>query len=266
MKKTTGKKACALLAALLLILATLCAAAEESSLRVVAEAVPAAGDLAREEARAIAMEVLAQRPDVAAPAGGDLYDFPLYAIEARRLSCRETFVMLADGGGAWVVSFAPEDLPVFAGAVTIASPGGEVLEAVLGEEAPLMARWEAERGPRWFWSQEDRVLYDQLYVSTSMSVSVLPQEGDLPREEALAIAKAALERECGVPSETLDAEYRLDMELCLLSLRGAEKERVWCVDFRRLDPASGNWELCYSAQVMAEDGAVYHAGDNGGNG
>ena len=54
-----------------------------------------------------------------------------------------------------------------------------------------------------------------------MSVSVLPQEGDLPREEALAIAKAALERECGVPSETLDAEYRLDMELCLrLGRRG----------------------------------------------
>ena len=85
-------------------------------------------------------------------------------------------------------------------------------------------------------------------------------------EEALAIAKAAIERECGVPPETLDAEYRLDMELCLLSLRSAEKERVWCVDFRRLDPASGSWELCYSAQVMAEDGAVCHAGDNGGNG
>lgn len=256
-------KVCMLVALLLAVPVCFSAAADA---RVTALAVPTAQDIPKEEALAIAMDLLMARDDVLAPAGGELYDFPLYGIEARKLSHRETFVTLADGGNAWIVSFAPEDLPVFAGAVTIASPGGEVLEAILGEEGPLLERWEAERGPRWFWSQEDRVLYDQLYASTSQSVSVLPEAGDLPREEALAIAKEAIERECGVPPETLDAEYRLDMELCLLSLRSAEKERVWCVDFRRLDPASGSWELCYSAQVMAEDGTVCHAGDNGGNG
>ena len=256
-------KVCMLVALLLAVPVCFSAAADA---RVTALVVPTAQDITKEEALAIAMDLLMARDDVLAPAGGELYDFPLYGIEARKLSHRETFVTLADGGNAWIVSFAPEDLPVFAGAVTIASPGGKVLEAILGEEGPLLERWEAKRGPRWFWSQEDRVLYDQLYASTSQSVSVLPEAGDLPREEALAIAKEAIERECGVPPETLDAEYRLDMELCLLSLRSAEKERVWCVDFRRLDPASGSWEMCYSAQVMAEDGAVYHAGDNGGNG
>ena len=103
-------------------------------------------------------------------------------------------------------------------------------------------------------------------ADTRVTTLAVPTAQDIPKEEALAIAKEAIERECGVPPETLDAEYRLDMELCLLSLRSAEKERVWCVDFRRLDPASGSWELCYSAQVMAEDGTVCHAGDNGGNG
>lgn len=257
-------KVCMLVALLLAVPVCFSAAADA---RVTALAVPTAQDITKEEALAIAMDLLMARDDVLAPAGGELYDFPLYGIEARKLSHRETFVTLADGGSAWIVSFAPEDLPVFAGAVTIASPGGEVLEAMLGEEGPLLERWEAERGPRWFWSQEDRVLYDQLYVSTSMSVSVLPQESDLPREEALAIAKEAIERECGVRPETLDEEYRLDMELCLLSLKTAEKERVWSVCFRQLNPQSGNWDLCYWAHVMADDGTVYQAAVNaGGNG
>lgn len=257
-------KACMLMTLLASMLVCFGAMAET---RVTAQAVPTAEDITKEEALAIAMEQLMAREDVLAPAGGDLYDFPLYAIEARRLSHRETFVTLADGGNAWIVSFAPENLPVFAGAVTVASPGGEVLEAILGEEDPLMKRWEAERGPRWFWSQEDRVLYDQLYTSTSQGVSVLPEAGDLPREDALAIAREAIARECGIRPETLEEEYGLDMELCLLSLKTAEKERVWSVCFRQLNPQSGNWDLRYWAYVMADDGAVYQAGDNaGGNG
>ena len=256
-------KVCMLVALLLAVPVCFSAAADA---RVTALVVPTAQDITKEEALAIAMDLLMARDDVLAPAGGELYDFPLYGIEARKLSHRETFVTLADGGNAWIVSFAPEELPVFAGAVTVASPGGEVLEAILGEEGPLLERWEAKRGPRWFWSQEDRVLYDQLYASTSQSVSVLPEAGDLPREEALAIAKEAIARECGVLPETLEEEYRLDMELCMLSLKTAEKERVWSVCFRQFNPQSGNWDLCYWAHVMADDGAVHHAGDNGGNG
>ena len=252
----------------LFLAALLCfCAAKATFLELEGEAVPTAEDLSRAEALAIAMEQLAARTDVLAPAGENLYDFPLYGIEDRALEHRETFVTLADGSAAWIVSFAPADLPVFAGAVTVASPGGEVLEAVLGEESALTKRWETERGPRWFWSLEDRALYDRLYVSTSMSVSVLPEEGDLPQEEALAIAREAIAQACGIQPETLDQEYRLDMELCLCSLQSAEKERVWNVCFRQLNPQSGNWDLCYWADILADDGTVYQAGDNaGGNG
>lgn len=96
---------------------------------------------------------------------------------------------------------------------------------------------------------------------------VVPTAQDITKEEALAIAKEAIERECGVRPETLDEEYRLDMELCLLSLKTAEKERVWSVCFRQLNPQSGNWDLCYWAHVMADDGTVYQAAVNaGGNG
>ena len=98
----------------LFLAALLCfCAAKATFLEVEGEAVPTAEDLSRAEALAIAMEQLAARTDVLAPAGENLYDFPLYGIEDRALEHRETFVTLADGSAAWIVSFAPADLPVF---------------------------------------------------------------------------------------------------------------------------------------------------------
>ena len=100
-------------------------------------------------------------------------------------------------------------------------------------------------------SLEDRAAFDGLMRHAGFNPrtypNLLPRESDVSQQEALDLARQALESECGLTRETLDA-WRLEVSFWMRYDLRDEPVRVWEFAFKGAE--------IYWVDVGAEDGMI----------
>ena len=251
------KRAIAMVLMLVCIMCAGCAAAEY----VYQLKAPGALDISANDAAQIALRhTMEQGNCILLSEDGNTYDFPMLELERRPVHCKVTFVSVLKQD-AWVISFFPEDLPVLAAAVTVASPSGETIDATFGYTITMQRKWEEEKGIYWFWSNEDKYMFDMLYANPAQNViHVLPEETDIPLEQAEQIACEAVADRYGLPLLGVSSEFLLECNL--VSIDG--QQRQWQLDFRKENDAGDDYDLFYWVHVDAKTGEVVTIDENVG--
>ncbi|NLB90922.1 MAG: hypothetical protein GX786_06870, partial [Clostridiales bacterium] len=119
----------------------------------------------------------------------------------------------------------------------------------------ILNGWVKKDGHTATWSLEEMALHDAFFVLGGRQ-RVLPEEGDLPQEEALIIAKTALMSTMGLEESAL-AQLDVSCEL-VWKYDGDESyenrdRRVWAFTFFK----SPQYDLfVYGVDVSAKDGEV----------
>lgn len=121
------------------------------------------------------------------------------------------FVELESGERAWVVML---DSAYHADALLTVSPAGEVTgyqgtsQEKLEIYTIVLEAWRAEKGAQQLWSIEEKALFRWLYGSDNAYVALT--ENDIPQEQAVEIALAALPEELSelTYSVTFDNYYK----------------------------------------------------------
>lgn len=222
---------------------------------------PGVSDISANDAAQIALRhTMEQGNCILLSEDGNTYDFPMLELERRPVHCKATFVSVLKQD-AWVISFFPEDLPVLAAAVTVASPSGETIDATFGYTITMQRKWEEEKGIYWFWSNEDKYMFDMLYANPAQNeVHVLPEETDIPLERAEQIACEAVADRYGLPLSGVSSEFLLECNL--VSIDG--HQRQWQISFRKENSSGDDYDLFYWAYMDAVTGDVVTVDDNFG--
>ena len=251
------KRAIAMVLMLVCIVLAGCAAAEY----VYQLKAPGALDISANDAAQIALRhTMEQGNCILLSEDGNTYDFPMLELERRPVHCKATFVSILEQD-AWVISFFPEDIPMLAAAVTVASPSGEIMDATFGFTITMQRKWEAEKGVNYFWSNEDKYMFDKLYASPAQDVvHVLPEETDIPLEQAEQIACEAVADRYALPLSGVSSEFLLECNLVSIS----EQKRQWQFDFRKENDAGDEYDLFYWVYVDAKTGEVVTIDENVG--
>ena len=221
-------------------------------------AIPGPDDLPAGDAAGIALcHVLEEGSCITLSEDGTTYDFPRIELTSRPIYCKTTYVRNQQQGG-WVVSFFPEDIPMLAAAVDIASPSGEVIGATFGFTVTMLSKWEAEKGNYAFWSLEDKVLFDTLYANPAQNeFHVLPTDADISLEAALQIAQGAIAAAYNAsPGSDVLPAYNL--------IQQQDGSRQWQIDFFKKGHADGTPDLLYWVYVDAATGEVLVIDENAG--
>lgn len=251
------KRAIAMVLMLVCIMGAGCAAAEY----VYQLKAPGALDISANDAAQIALRhTMEQGNCILLSEDGNTYDFPMLELERRPVHCKATFVSILEQD-AWVISFFPEDLPVLAAAVTVASPSGEIVDATFGYTITMQWKWEEEKGTYYFWSNEDKYMFDMLYANPAQeTVHVLPEESDLPLERTKQIACEAVAAKYAVPLESASSDFILEDEL--VSIDG--HQRQWQIFFRKENSSGEDYDLFYWVYMDAVTGEVVTVDENVG--
>jgi len=251
------KRAIAMVLMLVCIMGAGCAAAEY----VYQLKVPGALDISANDAAQIALRhTMEQGNCILLSEDGNTYDFPMLELERMPVHCKATFVSVLKQD-AWVISFFPEDLPALAAAVTVASPSGEIIDATFGYTITMQRKWEAEKGVNYFWSNEDKYMFDMLYANPAQNViHVLPEETDIPLEQAEQIACEAVAAKYAVSLESASSDFILENEL--VGIDG--QQRQWQISFRKENSSGDDYDLFYWAYMDAVTGDVVTVDDNFG--
>ena len=222
---------------------------------------PGASDISANDAAQIALRLTMEQGNcILLSEDGNTYDFPMLELERRPVHCKATFVSFLKQD-AWVISFFPEDLPALAAAVTVASPSGEIIDATFGYTITMQRKWEEEKGIYWFWSNEDKYMFDMLYANPAQNeVHVLPEETDIPLEQAEQIACEAVAAKYAVPLESASSDFILENEL--VSIDG--QQRQWQISFRKENSSGDDYDLFYWVHVDAGTGEVVTIDENVG--
>ena len=226
----------------------------------IALSIPASDDLAEQVAVAIAEELFLQQRDVIQPDSASTFDFPKLEVENREFTTHSTFVTLkkqnSETTSAWVVSFFVKDLNAFAGYAAVESPSGEIIDTGFDYLLQITARWEKEKGARFFWSLDDKYVFQQLFTMPSSGLRLtLPDANDLSEEEAGSIAISAVAKRYGVSESRLHQDYQMDYNL-ELQRNGDSFDRTWRVIFRHYDKDSQGYPQAYCVQILSTDGSV----------
>ena len=251
------KRAVAMVWMLVCILWMGCAAAEYAY-QVKA---PGAADISANDAAQIALRhTMEQGNCILLSEDGCSYDFPMLELGHRAVHCKATFVSYQQQD-AWVIGFFPEGIPALAAAVTIASPSGEIMDATFGYTITMQWKWEEEKGINYFWSLEDKYMFDALYASPAQeTVHILPEESDLPLEQAEQIACEAVAAKYAVPLESASSDFILENEL--VSIGG--QQRQWQISFRKENSSGDDYDLFYWVYMDAVTGEVATVDENVG--
>ena len=221
-------------------------------------AIPGPDDLPAGDAAGIALcHVLEEGSCITLSEDGTTYDFPLIELTNRPIYCKTTYVRNQQQG-SWVVSFFPEDIPMLAAAVDIASPSGEVADATFGFTVTMLNKWGAEKGDYAFWSLEDKYLFDTLYANPAQhEFHVLPTDADISLEAAGQIARDALAAAYNAsPGSDVLPAYNL--------IQQQDGSRQWQIDFLKKGHADGAPDLLYWVYVDAATGDVLVIDENAG--
>ena len=199
------------------------------------------------------------------PQNPDHYNFLLLEVEDRALSHIAHYVELSQGSPAayaWIVTFFVADTPFYVGTVTVASPGGAVIETSFGFIQQVTEIWEQEKGSEFFWSIEDQYLFDQLYKNRSWNYKpTLPDEHDIPQDVAVAAAMDAVAQKYNLSLQLLQEEYLLSTQFCYVDARDPSS-KIWRIAFRKLDPSTQQYALLYAVDVSAKDGSILEINNN----
>lgn len=222
---------------------------------------PGALDISANDAAQIALRhTMEQGNCILLSEDGCSYDFPMIEGGRRAVHCKATFVSFLKQD-AWVISFFPEDLPVLAAAVTVASPSGEIIDATFGYTITMQRKWEEKKGSTYFWSLEDKYMFDVLYASPAQDwVRVLPGEGDISLERAKQIACEAVAAKYAVSLESASSDFMLENEL--VSIDG--QQRQWQISFRKKNSSGEDYDLFYWVYMDAVTGEVVTVDENVG--
>lgn len=251
------KRAIAMALMLVCALCASCAAAEYAyELKA-----PGASDISANDAAQIALLYTMEQGDcILLSEDGRSYDFPMIELDRMAVHCKATFVSFLKQD-AWVISFFPEDIPMLAAAVTVASPSGEIVDATFGYTVTMQRKWEEEKGVFHFWSNEDKYMFDVLYANPAQEeIHVLPEETDLPLEQAEQIAREAVADKYDLPLSGVTEDFRLECNL--VSISG--QQRQWQFDFRKANDAGDGYDLFYWVYVDANTGEVVTIDENVG--
>lgn len=159
---------------------------------------------------------------------------------------------------AWVVTFFPaeseEGMGAPLAAIIVSSPDGEVRassDATVWEMPTIL---HPEKGPYTFWSLEDKVLFDALYVPTQEMAYILPDETAIPAEEALQIARETILYNY----ETTEADLDGLRTVCdLMRAENFDPAGVWFVTYCESEPdVDGNHPMVYQVDIAATTGEV----------
>lgn len=233
----------------------------------IALSTPTSDDLAEQSAVAIAEELFLQQTDVIKPSSASTFDFPKLEVEGKPFSTHSTFVTLkehnSEAASAWVVSFFVKDLNAFVGYVTVESPSGEIIDTGFDYLPQITAMWEKAKGKSFFWSVEDKYVFQQLFTMPDSGLRrVLPDASDISQEEAGAIAISAVAKQYGVSESSLRQDYQMDFNLDLQP-NGDSFDRTWRVIFRHYDVDTQNYPQDYCVRILSTDGSVLLTEDGG---
>ena len=267
---TTLMKKVFILLAVLLFCLPLTAGAQGMG-HTFAQATPdAATDLPEKQAVQTATDLLMQQTDVIRPAQSEagLYNFPKWESYRFPLITISHFVQTEVSGTAakvWVVCFFEGDsegeASTFVGAVSVASPSGEVLESAFGSVDALFALWQPEKGSYTVWSEEDQYWFDLFTSPPGIGlIAVLPTQGDLSREEARTLGLKAIADEAGKTSESLAKKYAVFTKLCLND-PADPASRVWLIALLEKDTSPDQFQYRYHVLISATDGTVIQVMD-----
>lgn len=154
---------------------------------------PAEGDVAQADAETIAWEALAESEGLPQTRTDD------YLVNAILMED-------ADGVRQWAIVFrSTTDLEPYI--VYVATPSAEVLRIAHSSYTEHIAEWETLKGPNWFWSAEEKALFDAIYVISELTPvgRGIPSDGDMAEADVVKIARETLMAEMSITAETLDA-------------------------------------------------------------
>lgn len=250
--------------ALAILMITLCGSMATADMLAgdIALSTPTTVDLTEQSAVTIAQELFLQQADVIKPSSVSsfLFDFPKLEVEGEELATHSTFVTLkrasSETTSAWVVSFFVKDLNAFAGYVTVESPSGQVIDTAFDYLLQVTAMWEKTKGEDFFWSIEDKYLFQQLFTMPGSGLRrVLPDVNDISQEQATTIAITAVAKQYGVSKSSLRQDYQIDCNLDL-QRKGDHYERTWCIIFRHYDENAKKYPQDYRVDILSIDGSI----------
>lgn len=107
------------------------------------------------------------------------------------------------------------------------------------------------------WTAEDRILFNTLYRKSSLYPrDVLPSKSDMPAEEAIRLAEAALQLTCGTDAQTLSGYIR-----AAHLMEDPDGSRLWHISYH--EQADGyHLSMRYQVTLNAATGAVVMCIDN----
>lgn len=107
------------------------------------------------------------------------------------------------------------------------------------------------------WTAEDRILFNTLYRKSSLYPrDVLPSKSDMPAEEAIRLAEAALQLTCGADAQTLSGYIR-----AAHLMEDPDGSRLWHISYH--EQADGyHLSMRYQVTLNAATGAVVMCIDN----
>ncbi len=226
-------------------------------------------DLPQVDAVSIATDLLLQQSDVIRPLADshDRYSFPLLEVDNREIEWIASFVALQQAGAtgnAWIISFFPKGIPALAASVMVASPSGEVIQSVFGYLSDATAKWEKQLGSEFFWSIQEKYVFDVLYsLPKAYNQRVLPNKDEIRQDQALEKAIAAVRERYGIGEQTLMADCKVEYGF-FISDAANPSDRCWYIGFRYYNETDGTYRLCYEVRIDAADGAVISVDDYAG--
>lgn len=225
---------------------------------------PSASDISLSDAANLALQhILEEGNGISLSEDGYNYDFHLIELENTPIYCKGTFASF-EQQDVWIISFFPEDVPILASAVTVASPSGAIIDSTTGFTVTMQNKWEEEKGPYPFWSVEDKAMFDALYANPAQRERhVLPCAEDLSLDRAVQIACEAVAETYALSLAGISADFLLD---CNLIESGNEDgvSRQWQIDFRKKRVAADAYDLFYWVYIDAATGDVVAVEENTG--
>ncbi len=156
-------------------------------------------------------------------------------------------------------------------AVTILSPSGKVAEVDAFQIAERYEELIEAKGPPDFWSLEDGMLYDRMFIQSPWDSARrgLPGEGDMPREEAIIKSREIVLSRSDITGENLDALTR-----CVAFWECEPQEGLdvydtdyWTILYGTGGPDAGKpFHLLYAVNLSAVDARVFYYYDEAKDG